>query len=48
MVQMLLKTSLSGLVYFQEGHTNTINTLLQLGADLHARDKKGRSGEILD
>ncbi|XP_060746052.1 ankyrin repeat domain-containing protein 16 [Tachysurus vachellii] len=27
----------------KEGHTNTIKTLLQLGADLHARDKKGRS-----
>lgn len=30
---------------FQEGHTDTIKTLLQLGADLHARDKKGRSGK---
>ncbi|XP_076861261.1 ankyrin repeat domain-containing protein 16 isoform X2 [Brachyhypopomus gauderio] len=27
----------------KEGHTNTIKTLLQLGADLHAVDKKGRS-----
>ncbi|XP_017349802.1 ankyrin repeat domain-containing protein 16 isoform X1 [Ictalurus punctatus] len=27
----------------KEGHTDTIKTLLQLGADLHARDKKGRS-----
>lgn len=30
---------------FQEGHTSTIKTLLELGADLHARDKKGRSGK---
>lgn len=34
-----------GLFSFQEGHTTTIKTLLQLGADLHARDKKGRSGK---
>ncbi|KAK1790405.1 hypothetical protein P4O66_014302 [Electrophorus voltai] len=27
----------------KEGHTNTIKTLLQLGADLHAKDNKGRS-----
>lgn len=27
----------------KEGHTNTIKTLLQLGADLHAKDEKGRS-----
>ncbi|TSK13302.1 Ankyrin repeat domain-containing protein 16 [Bagarius yarrelli] len=27
----------------KEGHTNTIKTLLQLGADLYAKDKKGRS-----
>lgn len=32
-------------VSVQEGHTNTIKALLQLGADLHARDKKGRSGK---
>lgn len=29
----------------QEGQTSTIKTLLELGADLYARDKKGRSGE---
>ncbi|CAB1345894.1 unnamed protein product [Coregonus sp. 'balchen'] len=27
----------------KEGHTSTIKTLLTLGADLHARDKKGRT-----
>ncbi|XP_073336485.1 ankyrin repeat domain-containing protein 16 [Pagrus major] len=27
----------------KEGHTSTIKTLLELGADLHVRDKKGRS-----
>lgn len=27
----------------KEGHTSTIKTLLELGADLHARDKKGRT-----
>ncbi|XP_075932284.1 ankyrin repeat domain-containing protein 16 isoform X2 [Anarhichas minor] len=27
----------------QEGHTSTIKTLLELGADLHVRDKKGRT-----
>ncbi|XP_058480735.1 ankyrin repeat domain-containing protein 16 [Solea solea] len=27
----------------KEGHVSTIKTLLELGADLHARDKKGRS-----
>ncbi|XP_071391690.1 ankyrin repeat domain-containing protein 16 [Centroberyx affinis] len=27
----------------KEGHTATINTLLELGADLHVRDKKGRT-----
>lgn len=27
----------------KEGHTSTIKTLLELGADLHARDKNGRS-----
>ncbi|TNN45673.1 Ankyrin repeat domain-containing protein 16 [Liparis tanakae] len=26
-----------------EGHTSTIHTLLELGADLHARDQKGRT-----
>jgi hypothetical protein len=31
-------------VHFQEGHTGTIATLLSLGADLHVKDKKGRSG----
>ena len=31
-------------VHFQEGHTGTIATLLSLGADLHAKDKKGRTG----
>lgn len=29
----------------KEGHTSTIKTLLELGADLHARDKNGRSGK---
>lgn len=32
-------------VCFQEGHTSTIKELLELGADLHARDRKGRSGK---
>nr|XP_046234460.1 ankyrin repeat domain-containing protein 16 [Scatophagus argus] len=27
----------------KEGHTSTLKTLLELGADLHVRDKKGRS-----
>nr|XP_019955403.1 PREDICTED: ankyrin repeat domain-containing protein 16 [Paralichthys olivaceus] len=27
----------------KEGHTSTIKTLLELGADLHVRDKKGRT-----
>ncbi|KAL3976519.1 BTB/POZ domain-containing adapter for CUL3-mediated RhoA degradation protein [Sarotherodon galilaeus] len=27
----------------KEGHTSTINTLVELGADPHARDKKGRT-----
>uniref|UniRef100_A0A3B5BJ14 Ankyrin repeat domain-containing protein 16 n=1 Tax=Stegastes partitus TaxID=144197 RepID=A0A3B5BJ14_9TELE len=27
----------------KEGHTSTIQTLLELGADLHVRDKKGRT-----
>lgn len=27
----------------KEGHTSTIHTLLELGADLHARDQKGRT-----
>ncbi|TMS02518.1 Ankyrin repeat domain-containing protein 16 [Larimichthys crocea] len=27
----------------KEGHTSSIKTLLELGADLHVRDKKGRS-----
>ncbi|XP_034382459.1 ankyrin repeat domain-containing protein 16 isoform X2 [Cyclopterus lumpus] len=27
----------------KEGHTSTIQTLLELGADLHARDQKGRT-----
>ncbi|KAL7882570.1 hypothetical protein SRHO_G00002280 [Serrasalmus rhombeus] len=38
------KLELTALHYAaKEGHTSTIKTLLQLGADLHARDKKGRS-----
>lgn len=32
------------MLIFQEGHTSTIKTLLALGADLHARDTKERSG----
>lgn len=31
----------------QEGHTDTIRTLLSLGADLEAKDGKGRSGKLL-
>lgn len=31
----------------QEGHTSTIQTLLSLGADLHAKDGKNRSGKAL-
>ncbi|XP_029969294.1 ankyrin repeat domain-containing protein 16 [Salarias fasciatus] len=27
----------------KEGHTSMLNTLLELGADLHARDRKGRT-----
>lgn len=38
-------TSFSSECRSQEGHTSMIKTLLELGADLHARDKKGRSGE---
>jgi hypothetical protein len=34
------------ILYFQEGHTSTIKTLLTLGADLHVRDKKGRTGTV--
>ncbi|XP_072529141.1 ankyrin repeat domain-containing protein 16 [Salminus brasiliensis] len=38
------KLELTALHYAaKEGHTSFIKTLLQLGADLHARDKKGRS-----
>lgn len=38
------KLELTALHYAaKEGHTSAIKTLLQLGADLHARDKKGRS-----
>ncbi|XP_062861195.1 ankyrin repeat domain-containing protein 16 [Trichomycterus rosablanca] len=38
------KLELTALHYAaKEGHTSTIKALLQLGADLHARDKKGRS-----
>lgn len=32
---------------FQEGHVSTIKTLLELGADLHVQDKKGRTGKHL-
>lgn len=42
---LLLKSPPRVWCIFQEGHTNTIKTLLQLGADLHAKDKKGRSGK---
>ncbi|TRY54641.1 hypothetical protein DNTS_001621 [Danionella cerebrum] len=38
------KLDLTALLYAaKEGHTSTIKTLLALGADLHARDAKGRS-----
>ncbi|XP_016139601.1 ankyrin repeat domain-containing protein 16-like [Sinocyclocheilus grahami] len=38
------KLELTALHYAaKEGHTNAIKTLLALGADLHARDTKGRS-----
>lgn len=38
------KLELTALHYAaKEGHTSTIKTLLALGADLHARDTKGRS-----
>lgn len=32
----------------QEGHTSMIRALLELGADLHAKDTRGRSGEQWD
>ncbi|TFK07500.1 ras-related and estrogen-regulated growth inhibitor-like protein [Platysternon megacephalum] len=31
----------------KEGHTSTVQTLLSLGADLHAKDGKSRSGKAL-
>ncbi|XDV24842.1 hypothetical protein PO909_028883 [Leuciscus waleckii] len=41
------KLDLTALHYAaKEGHTSTIKTLLSLGADLHARDTKGRSACI--
>lgn len=43
-LQILLRVTLLHL--FQEGHTSTINTLVELGADPHARDKKGRTGRM--
>ncbi|XP_029901525.1 ankyrin repeat domain-containing protein 16 [Myripristis murdjan] len=42
--QRTADTQLTALHYAaKEGHTSTIKTLLTLGADLHARDKKGRT-----
>lgn len=41
---LLVKIHLGLLVCFQEGHTSTVKTLLELGAGLHCRDRKGRSG----
>lgn len=42
--QRATNLQLSALHYAaKEGHSSTIRTLLQLGADLHARDNKGRT-----
>lgn len=32
----------------QEGHAHTIQTLLSLGADVHAKDGKSRSGKAAE